>query len=416
VVTDARCSAAPTLTAGDTNSDTLLDSGETWTFTCSFTAQTGHAVGETDPIVNTATVSGRDLDNDAVTGGTSNSVSVDLVHAAISGRKFLDLDADGVQGADELALRGWTINLFRDSNGNTTFEQGTDALLATQVTDFAGNYSFTELVAGTYFVREVVRVGFTQTSPDRDLTLAGDSNETGQDFGNHLQGAALIPDPRTAGDTALLVVGTQSADTIAIGRDRRTTSTTVTLNGRTIGLYNPNGSIIVYGLGGNDQINTHRAITRPMIIHGGDGNDNLEGGSSHDVLVGHDGRDTLRGMIGRDVLIGGTGRDQMNGDGGEDVLVAGSTDFDGRIEALAAILAEWKSNRLYAARVNNLRNGSGGSRLNGDFFLDSTTTHDDNVADTLTGSTDLDWFLAHQNGDTSDRLKGRISDELLDAI
>jgi hypothetical protein len=416
VVSDAGCTSAPTMTGGDTNSDMRLDSTETWTFTCSFTVPTSHGSGETDPITNTATVSGQDFDGDALPNDTSNTVSVDLVHSAISGRKFLDLDADGVQDPDEMALRGWTINLFRDSNSNSTFDQGTDTLVATQVTDFAGNYNFTDLVAGTYFVREVVRVGFTQTSPARDLTIVGDDSQTGQDFANHLQGSALIPDPRTAGDTALLVVGTQSSDKITIGRDRRTTSTTVTLNGRRIGFYNPNGSIIVYGLGGNDQISAHADITRPMIVHGGDGNDNIAGGASHDVLVGNDGRDTLHGKIGRDVLIGGTGQDQLSGNGGEDVLVAGSTDFDGRIEALAAILAEWKSNRSYTERVSNLRNGTAGTRLNGDFFLDGTTTHDDGAADALTGGADLDWFLAQQTGTAADRLNDLITNELVDAL
>jgi hypothetical protein len=417
VVSDPQCNAAPTLSSGDTNSNSRLDTGETWVFTCSFTAPAAHAADETDPIVNTATVSGQDLDGEAVTGATSNTVSVDLAHGTISGKKFLDLNGDGEQDSDEPGLRNWTINAFSDTNGNGVFDQGTDTLLATELTDFDGNYTFSDILAGTIFIREVVRVGFTQTTPDRDFILVGDETHTDVDFGNSFQGATLIPDPHTAGDTALLVVGTQRPDKIAIGRHGRTTSTTVSLNGNVIGFFNPNGSIIIYGLRGDDRITTHPDITRPMIIDGGDGDDRMEGGASHDVMIGHEGRDTLLGKIGLDIMIGGAGQDRLTGGDDDDILIAGRTDFDDNQAALTDILAEWKSSRPYETRRNNIRDGSGGgTRLNGNFFLDNSTTHDDAIADFLAGNSERDWFFAEENGNNADRIKGLEDDESVDSL
>ncbi len=71
IVSDDKCSTVnPVLVAGfnagDADADNRLDAGETWRYTCAYTVP-AHADGEADPLVNTATVSGKDLDGDAVT-------------------------------------------------------------------------------------------------------------------------------------------------------------------------------------------------------------------------------------------------------------------------------------------------------------------------------------------------------------
>ena len=76
-VSDDQCDLAPAPTlaggfnVGDSDLDGLLDQGETWEYTCSFAVPAGHLNGEEDPILNTASVSGDDLDGDAVTGDDS---------------------------------------------------------------------------------------------------------------------------------------------------------------------------------------------------------------------------------------------------------------------------------------------------------------------------------------------------------
>ena len=81
--------------AGDTDADNRLDSGETWRYTCAYTVA-AHADGEADPLVNTATVSGKDFDGDAVTGDT-DTASLDIVHTpgTLNVSKQLDTDQDG---------------------------------------------------------------------------------------------------------------------------------------------------------------------------------------------------------------------------------------------------------------------------------------------------------------------------------
>jgi len=66
--------------SGDTDSDFELDVTETWVFQVSDTIPV-HDDGEEDPVVNTATATGQDLDGDAVTPG-SDTWSTDILHYA----------------------------------------------------------------------------------------------------------------------------------------------------------------------------------------------------------------------------------------------------------------------------------------------------------------------------------------------
>jgi len=66
---------------------------------------------------------------------------------------------------------------------------------------------------------------------------------------------------------------------------------------------------------------------------------------------------------------------------------------------LAALLAEWLSERAYTVRIANLRGDGSGedfeARLNGSHFLTmNTTVFDDEAGNTLTGGDGLDWFFA----------------------
>ena len=80
-ITDPRCNSAPTYFGGD-DGDNLLETGETWVYTCTFLVPASHADGEEDPILNTASVTGLNLDGDQVTPDDSNEVSVNIIHDA----------------------------------------------------------------------------------------------------------------------------------------------------------------------------------------------------------------------------------------------------------------------------------------------------------------------------------------------
>ena len=83
VVTDAQPGLSPiTFEGGDTDDDGYLDQGETWQYTATLAVDAEHDNAEEDPIENTATVSGEDLDGEAVIGDDSNTVLVDVIHDA----------------------------------------------------------------------------------------------------------------------------------------------------------------------------------------------------------------------------------------------------------------------------------------------------------------------------------------------
>lgn len=134
------------------------------------------------------------------------------------------------------------------------------------------------------------------------------------------------------------------------------------------------------------------------VLVGGLGNDTLIGGLGDDILLGctaaSDGGDLLLGGEGRDLLFGHLGADMLEGGEGEDLLVGDRIGFADTPSAVFAIQAEWLSERDYATRVANLSGTGAGPRSNGTTFLTpGATVVDDAAADTLTGNSDLDWYL-----------------------
>ena len=76
-------------------------------------------------------------------------------------------------------MSGWTIYL--DQNQNSVLDSGETST----VTDSSGNYLFTNMLPGTYYVREVQQSGWTQTTSNpAPITLVSADAITGVDFGN----------------------------------------------------------------------------------------------------------------------------------------------------------------------------------------------------------------------------------------
>ncbi|MEK7547005.1 MAG: SdrD B-like domain-containing protein [Patescibacteria group bacterium] len=111
-----------------------------------------------------------------ITGGNT-SINNDFGNfnfGQISGKKYNDLDQNGEDDAGEPGLSGWTIYL--DTNNNGALDGGEP----TQTTASGGGYTFSNLGPGTYHVREVNQVGWTQTDP-----TAADSSVGGQADGSY---------------------------------------------------------------------------------------------------------------------------------------------------------------------------------------------------------------------------------------
>jgi hypothetical protein len=80
-----------------------------------------------------------------------------------SGTKFNDVNGDG-DLTDGVGLPGWTINLYLDE-GDGVPGAG-DTLADSAITDADGDYEFTDLGPGTYFVCEASMAGWAQTFPN----------------------------------------------------------------------------------------------------------------------------------------------------------------------------------------------------------------------------------------------------------
>ncbi|NLE56866.1 MAG: hypothetical protein GX616_00785, partial [Planctomycetes bacterium] len=157
-------------------------------------------------------------------GGTANQSSVTIGTGGINlaqdfgyrdasapntvgGTIWKDVDADGTKEAGETAVfPGVTVTLYADSNGNGVLD-GADEAVGTMSTDGSGNYSFTNLPDGTYFVDVTddnnLLNGYWKsngTSPGADnnsqidpykVTVSGGQTNTTGDFGYYRDPAAL---------------------------------------------------------------------------------------------------------------------------------------------------------------------------------------------------------------------------------
>ncbi|MEG4215134.1 SdrD B-like domain-containing protein [Microcoleus sp. Pol14C6] len=117
--------------------------------------------------------------------GNTNAVGVNFGNnfptGSISGFKFNDLNANGINEPTEPRVANWPIYL--DFNNNGSLDPGEPATL----TNPEGNFSFINLPQGTYVVREVPQPGFRQTTPNpTPITVGNGTNATNLSFGNVL--------------------------------------------------------------------------------------------------------------------------------------------------------------------------------------------------------------------------------------
>ena len=80
-------------------------------------------------------------------------------------------------------------------------------------------------------------------------------------------------------------------------------------------------NLTIAGEAGDDTLDA-AAMTDPVTLTGGSGDDSLIGGSSDDAINGQAGDDVVLGQDGDDTLLGGSGRDRLDGGNGSDRLRA----------------------------------------------------------------------------------------------
>ena len=170
----------------DTNNNGILDTGERTTVTdingnFSFTnlgpgnyiVREVQLPGYTRSTALPATIT-------ATSGGNVTGVAIgNFATILISGNKFVDTNGNGVRNVGEPGLQGVTI--FLDTNNNGILNTGE----RTTLTDINGNFSFTNLGPGNYFVREVQLPGYTRTTAlPATITATSGGNVTGVAIGN----------------------------------------------------------------------------------------------------------------------------------------------------------------------------------------------------------------------------------------
>jgi len=117
-----------------------------------------------------------------ITGGVFGNFKA----VSVAGNVYNDLNGNGLKGAGEPGLSGWTVDL-EDSSGN---------ILASVLTDANGNYAFTGVGGGSYQVAEVVQINWVQTQPlyptVYSFTSRSGTNLLALNFGDHAS-PALSP-------------------------------------------------------------------------------------------------------------------------------------------------------------------------------------------------------------------------------
>ena len=103
----------------------------------------------------------------------------------VSGNVFNDENGDGTNASTEAGLRGVTVNLYEDVNGNGRIDRG-EPLISTTASDRSGNYQFTGITATNVIVQLVVPSNtadftYTSTTPVNVVLTGGVS--TTVDFG-----------------------------------------------------------------------------------------------------------------------------------------------------------------------------------------------------------------------------------------
>jgi hypothetical protein len=101
----------------------------------------------------------------------TNDVTVVNNLGTISGIKFADHNANGVQDAGDEPLQGWQMTLI-GAGADGILGTGDDVTVGTMTTGADGSYSFGNLDAGNYRVLEETRDGWTHTTANPvDVTL-----------------------------------------------------------------------------------------------------------------------------------------------------------------------------------------------------------------------------------------------------
>ncbi len=274
----------------------------------------------TDPFGGPYTVNGLRGD-DIITGNTSDDT------------------LNGNQGDDTLTGAGGNDNLNGGSGNDTIYVTGT----FDSTTDFTG-FSVVHGDAGADHI--IAGNGIQHANADIFGDAGNDLIDANVNVGDYFisggNGADEIHTGFTSSTATFEVEGGEGSDLIAgVGGNNHFSGGdgNDTLSG-TFGTFDLEGGdgndILLLGsfangtLDGGDGNDTMTAVAQrdQFIMHGGNGNDYMEGIGNFSLIdeqfFGEAGNDTIISLGGNDILDGGTGRDHLQGGDGNDTLTGGA--------------------------------------------------------------------------------------------
>ncbi|MCA9185751.1 MAG: VCBS repeat-containing protein [Planctomycetales bacterium] len=147
---------------------------------------------------------------DLTSGQSAFRLFANIRTGTVEGIKWLDEDGDGIRDANEQGLANWVIYLDTNNNGmfddpdplNTSAHRDPYVVTRfddpdTPLIDETGTYTFSDVMPGSYNVREVLPAGWLQTSPGPAtspsaiaVNVTGGASITNIDFGN-IQAASI---------------------------------------------------------------------------------------------------------------------------------------------------------------------------------------------------------------------------------
>lgn len=121
-------------------------------------------------------------------------VNITKIPNTINGTVFIDSNENGTKDSGESGKSGVTVTLYKSTD--TTY--GNDSVVGTTTTETDGNYQFTGVVRGNYFVLIEKPSGYDETTsnPAGIITFASENQTLTRDFG-----VAIIPVVTTPGGT-----------------------------------------------------------------------------------------------------------------------------------------------------------------------------------------------------------------------
>jgi hypothetical protein len=250
----------------------------------------------------------------------------------IDGHVFVNTACTGLYQVGDANVAGVTVELL--SGSGTPFVQ--NGTIVTTVTDANGDYSFTNIAAGTYEEKFILPKGlsFTTERAGTDNTInsaanqtsgltdafavAGNSDVTTENAGVYLNG-------QSTNTPAIVAAGTaesfNTGSNLIVGAGNDNIHTNSGNNAILIGSQGSDGGNIVETGPGTDIVYSCSSLNAQALGSGTNPASNL---GFADYLFGGSGTNDLQGGAGSDYLMGGPGYNLIAGGSGASEIVAGS--------------------------------------------------------------------------------------------